>query len=100
MYPGGYKAGSKPALATGFFDDAVSSASDLVLAVATAVEFSIDWSEWHLISGERREWHLHTNGDCRFLAGELVVLDIVKRTLRPFYRRDLVFRVLRVGKAD
>jgi hypothetical protein len=100
MYPDDYKSGSKLALATGTLDRVDSSASDLILAVATAVEFSIDWSEWRLISGDRDEWRLHTNGDCRFLAGELVVLDLVKRILTPFYRRDLVFRVMRVGKAD
>jgi len=68
------------------------------LAVAKEIEFSIDWSEWRLISGEHDEWRLHTNGDCRFLAGEPVVLDLAKRTLIPCFRRDLQFRIVEMSK--
>jgi hypothetical protein len=84
MYPEDSRAGRKSALATFDFDDPNFSTSDLILAVSTAVEFSVDWSEWRLISGERDEWRVHTNGDCRFLVDELVVLDLAKGILTPF----------------
>ena len=98
MYPDDPKASSKSALGNIVFDESDFSNPDLILAVATEIEFSIDWSEWRLISGENDEWRLHTNGDCRFLVGELVVLDLAKRTLIPCFRRGLRFRILEIRK--
>jgi hypothetical protein len=100
MYPDDLQAGSKSALGAFVIDELELSNLDLILAVATEVEFSIDWSEWRLISGEHDEWRLHTNGDCRFLVGELVVLDLAKRTLVPCFKRYLRFRILDVGKTS
>jgi hypothetical protein len=94
MYPDESKAVNKSALGTFVFDKPDFSSPDLILAVTTEIEFSIDWSKWRLISGGRDEWSLHTNGDCRFLVGELVVLDLTKRILVPCFRRELRFRIV------
>lgn len=99
MYPEDPQARSTSALGKFVFDEPVFSNPDLILAVARAIEFSIDWSEWHLIAGEHDEWCLHTNGDCRFLVGEPVLLDLARRTLIPCFRRDLRFRIVEMRKA-
>lgn len=98
MYPDEAKAASRLALTVDAFGKSPASTADLILAVATAIEFSIDWSEWRLISDERDEWRLHTNGDCRSFVGRLVVLDFASGTLTPFDRPDLVFRTKLVSK--
>jgi len=100
MYPDEPKARRKSALGTFVFDEPDFSNPDLILAVAMEIEFSIDWSEWRLISGEHDEWRLHTNGDCRFLVGELIVLDLAKRTLIPCFRRGLRFRIVEMSKTS
>ena len=100
MYPDDPKARSKSVLGTIVFDESEFSNPGLILAVATEIEFSINWSEWRLISGEHDEWRLHTNGYCCFLVGELVVLDLAKRTLIPCFRRDLRFRILEMNKTS
>jgi len=100
MYPDEPKARGKSALGDFVFDEPDFSNPDLILAVAMEIEFSIDWSEWRLISGEHDEWRLHTNGDCRFLVGELVVLDLAKRTLIPCFRRGLRFRIVEMSKTS
>ena len=93
LYPDDGGAGARSALGAFVTDEPDFSNADLILAVALEIEFSIDWSEWRLLSGENDEWRLHTNGDCRSLVGQLVVLDVAKHLLIPCFRRDLRFRV-------
>ena len=100
MYPEEFKVGRKSALEALASNVYASSTSDLILAVATAVEFSIDWSEWHVLSGERDEWHIHTNGNCCFLAGGLVIFDLEKRILISALRPELSFRILMASKTS
>jgi hypothetical protein len=98
LYPDDPNATSRSALGDFVVDDHHLSSPGLILTVAIEIEFSIDWSEWHVISGEADEWRFHTNGDCRFLAGELVFLDLVNHMLVPCFRRDLSFRVIKPRK--
>lgn len=100
MYPENVGAGINLTLDGSIANNDPSSSSNLMLAVVKIVEFSASISELMLIAGAEGEWHCNIKTDCRFLAGELVIVDLVRVLLFPFHRRDLRFRIFRLHQVN